>query len=131
MRISDWSSDVCSSDLACLHVGSFKRVVDDVEQEAVTENFEIFPVAASAGLLGEIEITPAQCAGYGRGAGQGGAEVDPVGWVGRIGRGTDKRKQRRKPVHRHHRLLAYSARRKLPRVLTDRRYTKHAAEESA
>src|SRR3546814_12910818 len=26
---------------ACLHVGSFKRVVDDVEQEAVTENFEI------------------------------------------------------------------------------------------
>src|SRR3546814_8186758 len=93
MRISDWSSDVCSSDLACLHVGSFKRVVDDVEQEAVTENFEIFPVAASAGLLGEIEITPAQCAGYGRGAGQGGAEVDPVGWVGRIGRGTDKRKR--------------------------------------
>src|SRR3546814_19301465 len=65
------------------------------EQEAVTENLEIFPVAASAGLLGEIEITPAQCAGYGRGAGQGGAEVDPVGWVGRIGRGTDKRKQRR------------------------------------
>src|SRR3546814_3807125 len=34
---------------ACLHVGSFKRVVDDVEQEAVTENFEIFPVATSAG----------------------------------------------------------------------------------
>src|SRR3546814_10939234 len=103
------------------HVGSFKRVVDDVEQEAVTENFEIFPVAASAGLLGAIEITPAQCAGYGRGAGQGGAEVDPVGWVGRIGRGTEQRKQRRSPVHRHNRLLAYWARRNMPRVLHDRR----------
>src|SRR3546814_17365007 len=70
-----------------LHVGSFKRVVDDVEQDAVTENFEIFPVAASSGLLGEIEIRPDPCAGYGRGACPSGAEISPGAGVGRAGVG--------------------------------------------
>src|SRR3546814_19445218 len=64
---------------ACLHVGSFKRVVDEVEPQAVTENFEIFQVAASAGFLGALELTTAQCAGYGPGAALGGAGARTFG----------------------------------------------------
>src|SRR3546814_3176515 len=53
MRISDWSSDVCSSDLIVQRLGGFLKVVDDQPQvDAVLE--------LPQGAEGEIVSLPAQ-----------------------------------------------------------------------
>ena len=46
--------------MALLHVGALHRIIDDVEQERVVQNLEIFPVADPGGALPKRLVAPEQ-----------------------------------------------------------------------
>src|SRR3546814_18433773 len=70
MRISDWSSDVCSSDLVADLVGHRRRVVlperPVLEHRAVPRRIRRFADAAGVALMHVVDPAPQQAAGPAR-----------------------------------------------------------------
>src|SRR3546814_7620350 len=58
MRISDWSSDVCSSDLSMTATELFGEVTRDTRAQAKTINFAILYGISRWGLAGRLDVTP-------------------------------------------------------------------------
>src|SRR3546814_2451682 len=55
MRISDWSSDVCSSDLIGVVAGAALHLIDHIIGSAVRQRFTILRVAACRRSVGQGE----------------------------------------------------------------------------